>query len=359
MKLNDIKTKDWKKRWAGSYTFISCSNYGWQYCNSMKKHLGAFFEYTLHIHKQGVVSCYIPQSELVRVGNEVNIVIQKNPELAKTYLQNVKTLTDKLLPLMNENVDNVPTWESYKRFLDLFDEYLAYHVFMKELIDYLPPEVTEPLFSEFSDARAYSEPIYSQSERFFRGLMKVISQKENISADYLTCINRSELEEYLKTGRLPSAEALQDRYNFSVIYYNLDNEITSTGEQAKNIENLVITRKIEDKNIIKGITAYGGKIKGRCRIILDPYNHGKFEPGAILVTGMTRPEFIPLMKLASAFITDAGGMLCHAAITAREMKKPCVIGTEIATKVLKDGDIVEVDANKGIVRVLTKAMDPE
>ena len=57
-----------------------------------------------------------------------------------------------------------------------------------------------------------------------------------------------------------------------------------------------------------------------------------------------------LMKKAAAFVTDGGGILCHAAIMARELKKPCVIGTKIATQVLKDGDLVEVDADKGIVR---------
>jgi len=56
------------------------------------------------------------------------------------------------------------------------------------------------------------------------------------------------------------------------------------------------------------------------------------------------------MKKAKAIITDEGGVTCHAAITARELKIPCIIGTKIATKVLKDGDRVEVDAEKGLVR---------
>ncbi len=58
------------------------------------------------------------------------------------------------------------------------------------------------------------------------------------------------------------------------------------------------------------------------------------------------------LKRAAAFVTDEGGITCHAAIVAREMKKTCIIGTKIATKVLKDGDLVEVDAKKGIVRKL-------
>ena len=61
------------------------------------------------------------------------------------------------------------------------------------------------------------------------------------------------------------------------------------------------------------------------------------------------------IKKAGAIVTDEGGIVSHAAITAREMKKPCIIGTKIATQVLHDGDLVEVDAEKGIVRIIEKA----
>jgi pyruvate,water dikinase len=67
---------------------------------------------------------------------------------------------------------------------------------------------------------------------------------------------------------------------------------------------------------------------------------------------MTHPKDIMLLKKASAIVTDEGGILCHAAIVAREMKKPCIIGTKIATQVLKDGDLVEVDAFARIVKKL-------
>ncbi len=67
---------------------------------------------------------------------------------------------------------------------------------------------------------------------------------------------------------------------------------------------------------------------------------------------MTSPDYILAMEKAAGFITDEGGLTCHAAIVAREMNKPCLIGTKIATKVLKDGDMVEVDAAKGIVKII-------
>lgn len=65
---------------------------------------------------------------------------------------------------------------------------------------------------------------------------------------------------------------------------------------------------------------------------------------------MTRPELMPAVKKAKAIITDEGGLTCHAAIVSRELGVPCIIGTKIATKILKDGNLVEVDANKGIIR---------
>lgn len=103
---------------------------------------------------------------------------------------------------------------------------------------------------------------------------------------------------------------------------------------------------------IKGQTAYGGKIRGRVKIILSYSSDLEFKDGDILVTGMTRPEFIPLMKQASAIITDEGGIACHASIVSRELHKPCIVGTKIATQVLHDGDEVEVDADKGVVKII-------
>ena len=70
------------------------------------------------------------------------------------------------------------------------------------------------------------------------------------------------------------------------------------------------------------------------------------------MTEMTRPEFVPLMKQASAIVTDEGGLISHAAIVSRELKKPCVIATKTATRLFKDGDMLEVDADNGVVRML-------
>lgn len=101
---------------------------------------------------------------------------------------------------------------------------------------------------------------------------------------------------------------------------------------------------------VKGQPACSGKAVGRVRLVLKREDVGRLEEGEVLVSTMTVPDFVPAMKRAAAYVTDEGGITCHAAIVAREFGKPCVIGTKIATKVLKNGDLVEVDATKGIVR---------
>lgn len=75
----------------------------------------------------------------------------------------------------------------------------------------------------------------------------------------------------------------------------------------------------------------------------------------ILVCRSTTPDYLPLIHKSSAIVTDEGGVLSHASIISRELRKPCVIGTKIATQVLKDGDEVEVDADKGIVNIIKKS----
>jgi len=113
-----------------------------------------------------------------------------------------------------------------------------------------------------------------------------------------------------------------------------------------------LVKKGEIITEIKGQVANKGKVQGIVRVIINPKKFAIFNKGDILVTVSTRPDFVPLMKFASAIITEEGGITSHAAIVSRELKKPCIIGTKIATQVLKDGDLVEVDANKGIVKII-------
>lgn len=107
-----------------------------------------------------------------------------------------------------------------------------------------------------------------------------------------------------------------------------------------------------DQNSVKGFTAYGGKVKGKVKIVFSDRELSKIEKGDILVCPATQVTFVPILKKAAAIVTDEGSITSHAAIISREMKIPCVIGTKHATKIFEDGDMIEVDANSGIVRKL-------
>ena len=152
-----------------------------------------------------------------------------------------------------------------------------------------------------------------------------------------------------------NADELNRRFNFSVVYTKSDGRPKIfSGEEGKKF---LVGLKLEKEKVLKvkelnGGVAYPGKAKGHIKIVETAEDMKKMNKGDILVSETTYPALVPAMKLASAIITNVGGLICHAAIVARELKTPCIVGTKIATKVLKDGDLVEVDADNGIVKII-------
>ena len=101
-----------------------------------------------------------------------------------------------------------------------------------------------------------------------------------------------------------------------------------------------------------GQVAYPGKVKGKVKIVKKREDMADFKEGDVLVSSTTTPDFLPAMKKAGAIVSEHGGAICHASITSRELKKTCVVGVKGATRILKDGDFVEVDGDLGIVKIL-------
>lgn len=101
--------------------------------------------------------------------------------------------------------------------------------------------------------------------------------------------------------------------------------------------------------LVHGLGASPGRVSGVVRVLDSPQNESAMRTGEILVTRMTSPDWVPIMRRAAAIVTDAGGMTSHAAIVARELGLPCVVGARDATRVLKDGTNVTVDGASGIV----------
>ncbi len=129
-------------------------------------------------------------------------------------------------------------------------------------------------------------------------------------------------------------------------------------EQAISLWETYARERVSEEIIeFSGTLASKGKnsvVQGKVCIILDPFNSKKFQKGNILVAAMTSPEYVFLMEKAAAIVTDAGGLTCHAAIVCREFGLPCIVGTRIATQVLHDGDLVEINTAKGTVKILKR-----
>ena len=171
---------------------------------------------------------------------------------------------------------------------------------------------------------------------------------------YLPHITHHELckgVQYLSTH----SDHFNKRIRGSVMYVDADGAVTITHQGAAEALTMMQSHHERLQGIdraaksISGQIGSRGVVEGIVRIVFDPEKAEHFTEGDILVTGMTRPEFVPLMGRASAIITDEGGVTCHAAIISREMRMPCIIGTKIGTMVLRDGERVRVDAENGCV----------
>ena len=191
--------------------------------------------------------------------------------------------------------------------------------------------------------------------------LKRIAKRFNITYDEILYYGEQEMRK-LFDGKKIANQILENRkeaYAFlydGEIFRQVEGEINVTTLEKQN--DIIVVYKIQEKLV--GSIANKGKAIGRVRVI-NAHTRKQSEAiesmheGEILVTGMTRPHLIAAIRKAAAIVTDEGGITSHASIISRELGIPCITGTKIATQVLKDGDEVEVDANKGIVKVLRRA----
>lgn len=183
---------------------------------------------------------------------------------------------------------------------------------------------------------------------YFSLLLAEFSRRTGYPLDLLKYAFPPEMGNVL-TKKIPFDE-LKQRFEYCLIVWTLDTYDVTTDPKLIAKLDAIGTGAFSHVTELKGFSAQLGIVRGRVKVVMSVEEIAKVGEGDILVAVMTRPDYIPAMKKAAAFVTDEGGITCHAAIVARELKKPCIVGTKIATKHLKDGDLVEVNANKGIVR---------
>ncbi|HBB37351.1 MAG: Phosphoenolpyruvate synthase/pyruvate phosphate dikinase [Candidatus Moranbacteria bacterium GW2011_GWC1_45_18] len=346
------KDKKWTKTWDGKWGMLSSSFPGFLYTKGMRKYLGTSFDNYLVIGAKGLSAGFVPEIEITKFGDKLARKIESNRKIAFLWIKNIRKQTDYIDKMLKEiHKEKKLTEKHYFTVLEAMKNYVAWHAAIKFSSDFLLKKDYGKLLLEFSKARVYSEHIYVESEKFFQRYFLGISRKTSYPVFLINELTEDEIDCYHKENVVPMMKILEERFRKIAMIFKRGEYRILSGKKAELYENKIIGKQIT--KILKGHPAFRGKVRGRVRIILDPTLQ-TIKKGEILVTGMTRPAFLSLIMNSSAFITDAGGTLSHAAITAREIQKPCIVGTKIATKVLHDGDLVEVDADKGVVKIIKR-----
>lgn len=185
-----------------------------------------------------------------------------------------------------------------------------------------------------------------------------ISQRFEITKKHLRLYELDEQKNLVLLGKKLSKEEIKVRSQGFLKIMNNGKFKTYKGLDAKKVKDSMI--ELNKDEILNGMIASKGHVVGKVIKFSykKPNEHSQkmknMKLGDIVLTEMTRPNIIMACEKAGAIVTDEGGILCHAAIVSRELKIPCLIGTKSATNNFRDGDYIEVDAYKGIVRKITK-----
>lgn len=214
---------------------------------------------------------------------------------------------------------------------------------------------TNPLwfFNKLTYWREYRKKINLMSIHILDMILDSVENKTGIQKKILHYAIPDEVNNILE-GSIDKDNLEKRKAQHMLVSFRDDGYRMIIGKEADSIKNGLekIRSSKSQETIISGQVASQGYAKGIARIILGIEDFSKFKEGEILISGMTRPEFVPLMKKAAAIVTNEGGITCHAAIVSRELGKPCIIGTKNATTLIKDGDLIEVRAHHGTVRIL-------
>ena len=281
-------------------------------------------------------------------------------------LNGIQKLIDELRRTRFEKASRKIIFQAIEIIAKLFKHYSYFDTSYSEGIYAENPKDERALLIEQSKnvVRDDFDFIFFRENGVLDNLIKAVAELTDVNADKIRWYRIIEIEDLLNKKINLNVKEIESRKKACVFDRNDKGQVYFlSGDKAR-----LFIKKFEDNlekessAILRGTVAHGkgGKIVGKvCIIHRDYSNHKKLiedmngmEEKSILVTTTTDPEFIPAIKKSSAIITDIGGLLSHAAISARELNIPCIVGTENATKILKNGDVIEVDIENGLIKKL-------
>jgi phosphohistidine swiveling domain-containing protein len=287
------------------------------------------------------VGVYYDFSSLDQDPANLVALYRKNPEVFEQETKTFEKITKRIDELLHEEPIDLKAVNA--AMLDAFSVITIIALFSKEYT-----RIDGPILAQSQELRQKNEQLlHIAAAAIINNLQK------NLPEAYLPFIHFLRMEELI-TNTLPAVTELEDRAREYVLYKGTLYVGKNIVELEQQLDvSLVVPAAIPSTDELAGKPAYPGTVHGKVVVLFETQDIEQVDENSIIVSSMTTPDFMPAMKKAAAIVTDEGGMLCHASIAARELKKPCIVGTQYATTILKTGDTVEVDSTNGKVRKLT------
>lgn len=298
-------------------------------------------------HQNGVVDNFRKTEDLNRVKEQVRQMYEANKNNILELLDTAEQINKQAERYINHEL----VFNDFHEMVDLTCKLIAFAALLPYFLLKLHEaklEIDSNILKRSEDFRSMSFYPKIMTEFLVPSVKKVMEESGvNDSENAVNFILLNELEE-LNFAHID--ERIQSRQSGKTFVYSI---IDGNKELVWQENGLVHDESLS----LSGRTAFLGLVKGVARVVLtiDGSDALLFNPGDILISINSSPNLMHLIKKSAAIVTDEGGITCHAAIVSRELKIPCIIGTKNATRTIHSGDLIEVDADKGVVTILERA----
>jgi len=299
------------------------------------------------------VKCIRNPTWIGKFENEFNALLKKS----SSYIKASKTKGK----LSNKEIKGFFDWlliliEYYSH----FDPFFTDKIFAESEKDNSLKEKVKKLGGMKNFYRERLNELVVNPDSVLKSYLNNIAQNNGIPFEALYLYSIKEIYK-IQEGFSLSEKGIKERTEKYAMYCNKNKFTYFSGDRANEIINK-IHKEPETDNELKGISANKGKVVAKARLLeytLEDFGNlgpliDSMQKGEVLVTETTGPEIIAACNKAAAIVTDEGGLLSHAAIISRELGIPCVVGTKFATSLIKTGDTIEVDAENGVIKILSR-----
>lgn len=326
------------------------------YLKNYKKNIGKNLKNFLMMHQNGIVHSWRLKNEYDEFLKELKT---KKLEILEKILDKLENQNEKLKKFLEyRKLDNTTDKQLLKIFIDFINVYQNYFPLFT-LPKYFgmvlsENDLSQTLKDKLKKTRGIAD--YEKIQKDFLPLLfQEIDRRKNIKSDLLFYALPEEIIDLLKNNKKIKGDVLRDRKKI-ILFLTINGKKTKifTGKEAKQVLESNIKEEKIITDFIKGNIANKGIVKGRVRLILRETDLNNLD-NKIVVAPMTSIKFTPYLKNVLGIVTNEGGIACHAAIISRELNVPCIVGTKNATKFLQDNDLIELDANNGVVKIIERA----